>query len=108
MLKDGYLIFASSPEVVRRFGNRPPGQGVRRGAAATAVGTGAVRLPDRCRDALLPVVAEKNNLSKDEAARRLDGLTAGLRLLDRVEVSQSSEAGKVSLTLRLQTAEPLK
>ena len=60
------------------------------------------------RDGLVPIIAEKNNLSKDEAGRRLDGLVGGLRLLDRVEVSQSSEPGRLSLTFRVQTAQPLK
>ena len=64
-------------------------------------------LTDR-RESLVPVVAEKNHISKEEAGRRLDGLQAWLQLLDRVEVRQSSEAGKLSLTLRLQTAQPLK
>ena len=107
-LKDGYLVLASSPEALRRFG-----------PAAAGKASGEVpllRLSARAmheylterRDALVPLVAEKNGLSKEEAGRRLDGLTAGLGLLDRVEISQSSEAGRVSLTLRLQTAQPLK
>jgi hypothetical protein len=107
-LKDGYLVFASSPEALRRFGS-----------AAAAKSSGEVpllRLSGKAlaaylterRDGLVPIIAEKNNLSKDEAGRRLDGLVGGLRLLDRVEVSQSSEPGRLSLTFRVQTAQPLK
>src|SRR5206468_210244 len=108
-LKDGYLVFASSPEALRRFGP----------AAAAKSSSGEVpllRLSAKAlhqylterRDGLVPIVAEKNNLSKDEAGRRLDGLLAGLRLLDRVEISQSSEPGRLSLTLRVQTAQAMK
>ncbi len=107
-LKDGYLVFASSPEVLRRFG---PASAGKASGEMPLLRLSARRLHDYLterRDALVPVVAEKNGLSKDEAARRLDGLSAGLRLLDRVEISQSSEAGRLSLTLRLQTAQPLK
>jgi len=104
-LKDGYLVFASSPEALRRFG-----------PAKTSGAVPLLRLSAKAlsrylterREELVAVVAEKHNLSKDEAARRLDGLLVGLRLLDRVEISQSSEAGRLSLTLRIQTALPLK
>jgi hypothetical protein len=107
-LLDGYLVFASSPEALRRFG-----------PAAAKSSSGEVpllRLSAKAlrqylterRDDLVPIVAEKNNLSKDEAGRRLDGLLAGLRLLDRVEIIQSSEPGRLSLTLRVQTAQALK
>jgi hypothetical protein len=107
-LKDGYLVFASSPEAVSHFGaasaGKPSGE-----VPLLRLSAKALReyLAER-RDALVPLAAEKNGLSKEEAGRRLDGLVAGLRLLDRVEVSQSSEAGRLSLTLRVQTAQPLK
>ena len=107
-LKDGYLVFASSPEVLRRFA---AGSGAKRSGEVPLLrlSTKALYgyLAER-RDGLVPFVAEKNNLSKEEAGRRLDGLQAGLRFLDRVEITQSSEAGKLSLMLRLQTAQPLK
>jgi hypothetical protein len=107
-LVDGYLVFASSPEALRRFGPartaKAPGEVPLLRLSARALS----RYLTERREALLPVVAEKNNLSKAETARRFDGLRAGLRLLDRVEIVQSSEPGKLSLTLRLQTAQPLK
>ena len=53
-------------------------------------------------------VAERNNLSKEDAGQRLDSLLAGLQLLDRIEITQSCEAGKLSLTLRVQMAQSLK
>jgi hypothetical protein len=107
-LLDGYLVFASSPEALRRFGPARPAKSSGEVPLLRLSAQGLHRYLTERREALLPVVAEKNNLSNDEAARRLDGLLAGLRLLDRVEIVHSSEGGKLSLTLRLQAAQPLK
>jgi Protein of unknown function (DUF3352) len=107
-LKDGYLLFASSPEVIRRFGPATVGKTVGEVPLLRLSARGLHEFLTTRRDALLPVVAERNDMSKEEAGRRLDALAAVLRLLDRVEISQSSEAGRLSLTLRLQTAQPLK
>jgi hypothetical protein len=107
-LVDGYLVFASSPEALRRFGPARPAKVGGDVPLLRLSAQGLSRYLTERREALLPLVAEKNGLSNEEAARRLDGLLAGLRLLDRVEVVQSSEAGKLSLTLRVQTAQPLK
>jgi hypothetical protein len=107
-LKDGYLVFASSPEALRRFG---PGAAKSSSGEVPLLRLSAKALREYLterRDSLVPIVAEKNNLSKDEAGRRLDGLLAGLRHLDRVEILQSSEPGRLSLTLRVQTAQALK
>jgi hypothetical protein len=104
-LKDGYLVLATSPEVLRRFG-------AAKGSGNAPLLRLSAKALDRYlterREELVPVLAEKHNLSRDEAGRRLDGLMTGLRLLERVEISQSSEAGRLSLTVRIQTAQALK
>lgn len=107
-LKDGYLVLASSPEAVRRFGPAAPAKPSGEVPLLRLSARELSRTLKERRDGLVQVVAEKNALSREEAARRIDGVLAGLQLLDRVEISQSSEAGKLSLTLRLQTAQPLK
>ena len=107
-LVDGYLVFASSPEALRRFGPARAAKAAGEVPLLRLSAQGLSRYLAERRETLLPVVAEKNGLSNDEANRRLDGLLAGLRLLDRVEIVQSSEAGKLSLTLRVQMAQPLK
>jgi hypothetical protein len=107
-LKDGYFLLASSPDLVRRFGKasatRAPGEVPLLRLSAKALH----QYLSEHRDTLVPLLAEKNNLSAAEAARRLGGVLIGLALLDRVEVSQSSEVGKLSITLRVQTAQPLR
>jgi hypothetical protein len=107
-LKDGYLLFASSPEALRRFGPATGGKSSGEVPLLRLSAKGLREYLAERRDALVPLLAEKNALTKDEAGRRLDGLAAGLGLFDRIEISQTSEAGRLSLTLRVQTAVPLK
>ncbi len=103
-LKDGYLVLASAPEVIERFGAAAP-----RPPAAEApllrVSGKALRsyLEDR-REPLIQAAAEKNQISRTEAERRLNGLLLVLELFDRVEVSQRPAAGQLLLSVRLQPA----
>jgi len=110
-LHDGYLVLASSPEAVRRFAGLGPAR-----PAPTAEEFPLLRLSlkdlrqyvkDR-REPLAQAVAEKNEIPRDEAERRLDGLLAGLQLLDRVELTQKPAPGQVTLSLRVRTALPLR
>jgi hypothetical protein len=107
-LSSGYLVLASSPEAVRRF---TAGNG-RAPAAAEQV---VLRLSlkdlrayvEERRESLAQAVAEKNQLTREEAERRLDDLLDGLKCLDRVEVTQRAAPGQVTWTLRLRPAQPL-
>jgi hypothetical protein len=107
-LKDGHLVLASSPEVLARFHSAKP--------ARTADDVPLLRLSapelrrflSERREPLLEAAIASNGLTKVEAARRLDALTAILSLLDRVEITHRSEAGKAALTIRVQTTQPLK
>jgi len=60
------------------------------------------------REPLLEYAAVKNQISKEEAGRRLDHLLVVLQLFDRVELNQRSEPGLLTFTLRVQTAKPLR
>lgn len=111
-LKGGYLIFAGSPELIRRF----PEPAV---AAKNVSGHGdfpllrlsltelALYLTER-RATFVSLGARQNHCSEEEAGNRLDGLLAVLQFLDRLEISQRSDAGRLKLTLQLRTAKPLK
>lgn len=107
-LKDGYLLLASSPEAVRRFA-----------ATADVPADGAVpllrmslkdvrRYVQTHRKGLAAALAEQNNAKPEEIERQLDGLMLGLQLFDRLEISQRAGAGQTALTLRVQTALPLR
>jgi hypothetical protein len=60
------------------------------------------------REALIAYASEKKSISREEAGRQLDGFVAGLELFDRVELTQRSEAGHLTLTLHVQGAQPFR
>jgi hypothetical protein len=109
-LKDGYLVFASSPEAIRRFTANQ---------AAAPAGTEIPLLRLSLRDwrqylidrqqPLAAYSAEQNRISQEEANRRLSNLIEGLEFFDRVEMSQRvSRPGQITLVLRVRTMLPLR
>ncbi|HLJ93589.1 MAG TPA: DUF3352 domain-containing protein [Gemmataceae bacterium] len=110
-LNGGYLIVASSPDAIRRF-RTIPAQTATEPAADVLLLTLSLRgwcqfLRER-REPILEYAAAKNQVSKEEAGRRMDHLLVVLQLLDRVELTQRSGPDRVTLTLRVQTAKPLR
>jgi hypothetical protein len=104
-LKDGYLVLASSPAAVRRFGPARPA------AEAPLLRLSVRALRQYLADWRAPLVsssAAKNQLTEHEAGRQLDQLLAALAWFDRLEVSPRSTAGEITLTLRAVTSRPLK
>src|SRR5262249_17824788 len=108
-LNDGYLVLASSPDAVRRFATTSP---TRRPATEEfpllRMSLKELRqfVQDR-REPLGQAIADKNQISKEDAAARLDALVVGLQLCDRLELVQRAGAGQTLLTLRFQTVKPL-
>lgn len=110
-LKDGYLVLASAPEVIRRF------RGISSETPASAGGEipllklslrGWCQFLRERREPLLECAAAKNQISKEEASRHLDHLLVVLQLFDRVELNQHASAGLATLTLRVYTDKPLR
>jgi hypothetical protein len=98
-LKDGYLVLASSPAAVLRFGpTRPAGKGdvplLRLSSRELSV------LLQARRQQLIDYLAERQGTSRDAAGQWLDGVVSALGLFDRVELSQRSEPGQVTWALR--------
>jgi hypothetical protein len=101
-LKEGYLVLASSPAAVERFG-----------AAAAAPPPAAevpllrlslrelARLLQPRKKALAAFLAGKNHVPAKAVERGLDGLLQVLALADRLDLTQRSEPGQVTWTLRL-------
>jgi hypothetical protein len=110
-LKDGYLVLASSPEAVRRFGR--PAAEVPRDAGGPfpllRLSLGELRryVQER-REPLAQATAEKNGMTPEEAEKRLNGLLLGLQFFDRAEVSHAAGDGQITLTLRLQPSRPFR
>jgi hypothetical protein len=107
-LKDGHLVLASSPEVLARFRPVKPARTTEDVPLLRLSAPELRRFLRERREPLLEAGVTSNGLTKGEAARRLDALTAILSLLDRVEITHRSESGKAALTIRVQTAQPLK
>ena len=110
-LHEGYLVFASSPEVLGRFADtfKP---GVAKFAEEVPLARASLKdlrrwLKER-QAVLTPIMAEQNKLTKDEAQQRMTALLSGLEFVDRLEISQRATPGQVVFTLTVQTAQPLR
>jgi hypothetical protein len=108
-LQGGYLVLATSLEIVRRFG-------IPAGVSDATAPFPLLRVSFKdCRaylkerrEPLAEALAEKNNVSKEEAGKWLDGVQEGLQLIDRLELRQRTTPGQVTFTLALQPSQPLK
>jgi hypothetical protein len=108
-LREGYLVLASSLEAVRRFRPADRGTDPDTGILLWRISFTACRtyLTERRKD-LCAAVAEKDEISTEEAGKRLDNLVAGLQFLDRAEVRLQTAANHALFMFRLQPAQPLK
>jgi hypothetical protein len=110
-IKGNYLLVGSSPEAIGRFhaappdGSPPPTAGVR--LLQLSLSGWYQYLKER-RGAIIEYATARNQISQEEANRRLDHLLVVLRLFERIELNQSSSPGLTTLTLRVQTANPLR
>jgi hypothetical protein len=109
-LKEGYLVVASSPEAVLRFS---PAASISPSPAAPDVPLIRISLKELAlylkthRQALADYAAQKKQVSKEEASNRLQALAQVCQLVDRIELTQRSGAGRLSVVLRVRTAQPL-
>jgi hypothetical protein len=108
-LKGGYLVLASSPEAICRFRATPSRETLSGEVPLMKLSLRSwyQYLTER-RESLLVYAADRNHISKEEASQCLDHLLSVLQLFDRVELSQRSRQGLVTLILRVQTSKPLK
>jgi hypothetical protein len=109
-LQGGYLVLATSLEIVRRFGI--PAAAVTDPTAPFPLLRVSFKdcrayLKER-RAPLAQALAEKNNVSAEEAGKWLDAVQDGLQLIDRLELRQRTTPGQVTFTLALQPSQPLK
>lgn len=106
-LRLGYLVLASHPEEVARF--KPA-----KAAAVTAVPLMRVSFANwqaylkGQRDALAEMMADRDRTTKEAAGARVDGLLAGLSLLESLALTRTAGPGRATFTLTLKTAEPLR
>lgn len=110
-LTNGWMVFASAPDVITRFAEAPakPAAPDDAGYPVLRVSLKAWRayLKDR-HDALAAVLAEKNQLTVKEMGKRLDDLIGALEFVDRLEIDRRVGPAATVVTLTVQTARPLK
>jgi hypothetical protein len=107
-LKDGYLLLASSPAAIPRFG--PAGE------VPATDDCPLLRLSFRPlraylterKDVLAAGMAEKHQMKTEDAGRRLQGIIDACRYFERLELSRRTAPGQVALLLRLHTEQPLR
>lgn len=108
---DGYLVLASSLDIMNRFAQAKPEAAPVAGAPVPLL---RISFKDwreylaENRETIVHFLAEHDKLSRDAAGRRMDGLLAALRFVERAHLSQRSTPGQVIFTLNVQTAFALK
>ena len=101
-LKDGFLVVATSPDLILRFaeGAGPKAEGGETPLLRVSA-AGVLAVLDRRRQQVIDDLRRKQQVSAEEAAQRFDALTSALGLFDRLTLSQRSEPGQASWSLRL-------
>jgi hypothetical protein len=100
-IKDGFLLLASAPDAIARFGPRE--------AIATKNETPLLRVspPELAqllrlrREQVVNDIRQKHQLSAPEAERNLDHLLGLLDLFEAIALTQRTEPGQASWTLRM-------
>jgi hypothetical protein len=108
-LREGYLVLASSPDLVGRF--RPSGPAPSPGDSVPLLRIyprGLRQYLRERRDVLAPALARKEGISVVEARGRLDELIAGLEFVDGIDLRQRTGPGQVVFTLAVRPAHSLK
>jgi hypothetical protein len=111
-LHEGYLLLASSPESIRKFADSSNKAQTNPKSEEMPIMRVSFKetsrfLKDR-REPLIAFLAEKNQLSKEEVAERLNSLVSVFDVLDQLTVTQMKSERQAILALRLKTIKPLK
>jgi hypothetical protein len=110
-LKQDYLVFGSSPDAIARFHAAPSGLPSLAPEEVNLLKlslSGCWRYLTERRKAVVEFAATKNQISAEEASKRLDHLLVVLQLFDRIEMKLLSSVNLARFTLRVQTAKPLR
>jgi hypothetical protein len=109
-LKDGYLLLASSPEAIRRFGAaaKPAPSPADESPLLRLSFQELTRFLNTRKEVLIPAMAEKDHVSAEEAGRRLERLVLSLQLFDRLQLSRHLSQGRLTFVFRLKSSQPLR
>ncbi len=106
-LKDGFLLFATSPEVIEQFRLHEGKTPLRKDTPLVRMSAPelATLLHNR-REQILGNLTAGQTMSERDAKKNLESVIALLRLFDQMTLSQHGEAGQATWTLRLSPAPP--
>jgi len=107
-LHDGYLLLASSPEVLKGFATAATQK--RSGDEIPLVRISCKewrRFLKERREPLAAYLAEQQKITAKEADQTLEGLLTGLEWVDQIDLTQRSTKGQATFTLRLKMTAPL-
>jgi hypothetical protein len=109
-LHSGYLVAATSPETLGRFAPAPAPPS-RPGEPTPLLRVSLKGWREYLKghlESLAGAIAEEDGVTPQLARAKLDGVVSTLELFDRIDLYQRPAPGQVALTLRVQTAQPLR
>lgn len=107
-LKDGYLLLGSTPTMLQKFAAAGAEPANATDCPLVRVSIRELRgyLKSRI-DPLSEAIAEKNQISAEDAKKKLQAAIDVCQLFDRLELVRRTGPGRVSLVLSLHTEQPL-
>jgi hypothetical protein len=106
-LKDGFMIFASSPEAILQFHRREMNTPKNQGVPLFSLSTRELAKLVRQRQAsIISNLKERQQMAENDARKNVAGVIDVLDLFDRVTLSQHAESGQASWSLRITPALP--
>jgi hypothetical protein len=104
-LKEGFLLFASSPEAIAHFHkNESRGSQPKESPVFRLSTRELAKLLKQQQEQIVSKLRQRQQMSETEARKNLDSVIALLELFERVTLSQQAEAGQASWTVRLAPA----
>ena len=113
-VKNGWLLLASSPAAIRRFGSTATESKAANGALVPLVRVSVTNLAGSYlkdaerRQQLAGTLAAAHQVNVDEVQAKLAIVQSILELFDTLELTQQSDGDQAILSLKLKTTAPLK
>jgi hypothetical protein len=107
-LKDGFIIVASSPDVIGAFVGPSPDKTEGPAPLLRVSFKAWHRYLKNRHEAFVQLYSERFNVAAEDAATHVDRLLTVLEFLDRMELRHEASEGQAIISLTLKTASPLR